>query len=400
MTDLFWPGDDRAGDIFSDNAFLAAMVAVENAWLAVLVSNELAPPAAKADLAALVSIRDVPKLATAAELDGNPVPSLVKMLRERVAVEPARWLHRGLTSQDVVDTALLLCSRKAIQRINAEIRAQVGVLIELADRHAQTPLLARTLTQPALPSTFAVKVVHWLSGVLDAADTLAVLPSLPVQAGGAAGTLAATTELTGTGETALALSDALATALGLAPATPWHTTRSTLTRIGDAFVTCIDAWGHIANDVAMACRHEIGEMAEGRPGGSSSMPHKRNPVLSILIRRAALAAPSFGAALHSASAASVDERADGGWHAEWAILRTLSRRAVSCAAQTTELLQRLVVDAKRLAQNLHSAPGLLDEQRSISELISRAALSEYTGATSQLVESTLRRARQHQKEGT
>lgn len=398
MTDLFWPGDFRACEIFSDSAFLAAMAAVENAWLTLLVAQGVAPATAQTDLTAVVSKDDVAELADAAEQDGNPVPGLARLLRARVAAEPARWLHRGLTSQDVVDTALMLCGRQALERIGAEIATQIEILIELAERHDGTPMLARTLTQPALPSTLGVKVAHWLSGVLDAVDTLNVLPSLPVQAGGAAGTLAAATELAGTPEAAIALCDALADALGLAPSAPWHTARSVLTRIGDVCVTCTDAWGHIANDVAMSSRSEIGEMGEGRPGGSSSMPHKRNPVLSILIRRAALTAPALGAVLHQASSASVDERADGGWHAEWATLRTLARHTVSCAAQTTELLQTVAVNSQQLAENLQVAHGLFSEQHSMAELTGRAARSDYTGAAAQLVESTLQRARQHQKE--
>ena len=108
-------------------------------------------------------------------------------------------MHRGLTSQDVIDTALVLCLRDALSRVGGEIATQVGTLAGLAERHHHTPMLARTLTQPALPSTVGMKVANWLSGVLDAADAVAALPPLPVQAGGAAGTLAAATELTGSG---------------------------------------------------------------------------------------------------------------------------------------------------------------------------------------------------------
>jgi 3-carboxy-cis,cis-muconate cycloisomerase len=240
----------------------------------------------------------------------------------------------------------------------------------------------------------------WLSGVLDAVDTVAALPPLPVQAGGAAGTMAAATELAGSSGEALALSDALANALGLALATPWHTTRSVITRTGDALVTCCDAWGHVATDVATASRPEVSELAERRGGGSSTMPHKRNPVLSVLIRRACLAAPALGATLHAASAASVDERSDGGWHTEWATLRTLARRTVVAAAQTTELLAGLRIDCQQAAANLAAAGDLLAEQRAMAELTGRTALSEYTGATDQLIDAALQRARHYLKEET
>jgi 3-carboxy-cis,cis-muconate cycloisomerase len=400
MTDLFWPGDQRAGDVMSDAAFLAAMVHVENAWLNALVDAGVAPAAAQADLTSLVSADDAETLAAGAEADGNPAIGLVALLRERTGGETARWVHRGLTSQDIIDTALMLCLREALSRIRSELTAQVRTLAGLAERHHGSPMLARTLTQPALPSTVGAKVANWLSGVLDAADTLAALPALPVQSGGAAGTLAATTELTGSAAEAIALSDAFASTLGLQAAAPWHTTRSMITRAGDALVGSCDAWAHIAADIATGSRHEIGELAEGRGGGSSTMPHKNNPVLSVLIRRTALTAPALGATLHAASSASVDERSDGGWHAEWATLRILTRRTVVAAGQTTELLSSLSIDTNRAAANLSAAGDVLAEQRSMTELTGRPASSDYVGASDHLVDAVLQRARQHLKEAT
>lgn len=393
MTDLLWPGEHRAGHIFSDAAFLTAMARVENAWLSVLVDAGIAPDSARADLTATIAATDVEEVAVAAETTGNPVPGLVTLLRDRTGGEPARWLHRGLTSQDVVDTALMLCLRDALERIHDETVAQVRRLAELAETYRDSPMLARTLTQPALPTTIGMKVAHWLGGVLDAADSLAALPALPVQAGGAAGTLAAATELADSPGDAVTLSGRLAAALDLTDTPPWHTTRSVLTRVGDALATCCDAWGHIAGDVAIGSRAEVGELAEGRGGGSSTMPHKSNPVLSILIRRAALVAPSLSAAVHVASAASVDERSDGGWHAEWATLRTLSRHTVVAAAQTAELLAGLVIDTDRAAANLAAAGDLLAEQRSMTELTGRTARRDYTGAAGHLIDVVLQRAR-------
>jgi 3-carboxy-cis,cis-muconate cycloisomerase len=398
VTDLFWPGDQRAGDLMSDAAFLAAMALVENAWLRVLIDADVAPAAAAADLTALVVAGDAETLAMAAERDGNPVIGLVDLLRHRSHAETAPWLHRGLTSQDVIDTAMMLCLRDALAAINQQVISQVGTLAALVETH-RTPMLARTLTQPALPSMVAAKLANWLSGVLDAADTVAGLPKLPVQAGGAAGTLAAATELTGSAPAALALPDALATALDLAAARPWHTTRSAVTRIGDALVTCCDAWAHIANDVLIGSRAEIAEMAEGSTGRSSTMPHKNNPVLSVLIRRAALTTAPLAATLHAASGASIDERADGGWHAEWATMRTLARRTIVAAAQTSDLLSELVIDTERTGANL-AAAAVLAEQQSITELTGRAPLASYTGASEHLIDAALQRATHHLKEAT
>ena len=400
MTDLFWPGDQRAGDVMSGSAFLTAMVEVENAWLAALVNSGVAPPAARVDLTERVSEADVEAIAAGAEADGTPVVGLVALLRDRTGGEPARWLHRGLTSQDVVDTALMVCLRDGMSVIRDELTAQVRSLATMVEANQHSPMLARTLTQAALPSTVGARMANWLSGVLDAADIVAALPSLPVQAGGAAGTLSAATELTGSPDAALGLCDAFASAVGLAAAAPWHTTRSVITRAGDAMVTCCDAWGHIANDVATASRTEIGEMTEGTGGRSSTMPHKANPVLSVMIRRAALTAPALGATLHTAAAAGVDERSDGGWQAEWATLRTLTRRALVAACETTEMIANLEIDTGRAESNLAAAGDILAEQRSMAELAGRPVHSTYLGAIDHLVDAVLQRAGDHLKQAT
>jgi 3-carboxy-cis,cis-muconate cycloisomerase len=258
-------------------------------------------------------------------------------------------------------------------------------------------MLARTLTQAALPSTAGVKLARWLTAVLDAAEPLSEL-RLPVQAGGAAGTLAAAVELSGSADGAISLGDALAVALGLAPAPPWHTTRSAVTRIGDALVGCCDAWGYIAADIATGSRPEIGELVEAGAGGSSTMPHKNNPVRSVLIRRTAMSAGPLAATLHTASAMSVDERSDGAWHAEWATMRTLARRAVVAAAHATELLDGLRIDADRARANLAAAEGVLSEQRTMTELTGRAPIPNYTGAAEQLVDSAMQRASHYLKD--
>jgi 3-carboxy-cis,cis-muconate cycloisomerase len=394
MIDLFWPGDHLAGDLMSDRAFLAAMVAVEQAWLDGLVDAGLAPEDARADVAGLVAEGDVEAIARRADVDGNPVSALVAVFRERANGPTARWLHRGLTSQDVLDTALIVCVRDALARIGNECAAQVRAMADLAERHRGTKALARTLTQAALPTTLGTRFARWLDGVLEVAEPLAELRSaLPVQVGGAVGTLAAATELGGSVDGAIALGDALADQLGLARALPWHTTRSTITRIGDALVSCCDAWGHLAADVATASRPEIGEMSESSGGGSSTMPHKHNPVRSVLIRRAALTAPPLGSTLHAASAASVDERSDGAWHAEWATLRTLARHTVVAATHASDLVSGLRVDEARVAANLTGAGDLLAEQRTMSELSGRDILSDYTGAADRIIDATLSRAR-------
>lgn len=401
MTDVFWPGDHLAGDLMSDAAFLRAMVAVEQGWLDGLVDAGIAPEQARTPLAGYLDDDDAENIARGADSDGNPVSGLVALLRQRTPDPASRWLHRGLTSQDVVDTALMACLRDALDRVAQDAATQIDALATLTESHRSTEMLARTLTQAALPSTVGVKVASWLTGVLDAAEPLAgVRDSLPVQVGGAVGTLAAIVELAGSVDLAIALSDGLAVSVGLAPAPPWHVTRSPITRVGDLLVGCCDAWGHIAADVATGSRPEIGEFAEGHGGGSSTMPHKNNPVRSVLIRRTALTAGPLAATLHIASATSVDERADGAWHAEWATIRTLARRTVVAAAHTCELLAGLRIDDDRAAANLAGAGELRAEQQTMTELTGREPNPSYLGAGNLLVDAALDRARRYRKDAS
>ncbi len=184
----------------------------------------------------------------------------------------------------------------------------------------------------------------------------------------------------------------VARALDLDPVPPWHTNRAPFTRYADALVRANDAWGHIANDVLLLARPEIAELAEpvveGR-GGSSTMPQKANPVLSLLIRRAALAAPGQAAQLHLAAATVVDERPDGAWYTEWSTLAALSRHTLTAASQTTELLDGLRVDTGRMAAVVkQQSSALLAEQRNIRavpdpdlELEPDFDPSHYLGAT-------------------
>jgi len=412
MTDLFWPGDERAGELMSDASLLEAMVRVEAAWLEALIDTGLAPAGSDTDLTATVTADDVEQIAAAAEAGGNPVIPLVRLLRSRVGFDAARWLHRGLTSQDVLDTALVLVTKDVLDRALDELRSQVIALSILAERHAKTPMVGRTLTQHALPTTFGAVVASWLDGLLDAAELVVDTRSmLPAQLGGAVGTLAATVELAalrGLPDAPSVAKKAVAVAgesLGLQVHRPWHTARGPFTRAADALLSCTDAWGHVATDVATLSRTEIGELAEpsgdGR-GGSSTMPHKHNPVLSVLVRRAALTAPGLVSTMHLAAAVTGDQRPDGAWHAEWATLRTLGRRSVVAASQTTELLQGLHVDTARMAASLAtSSHDVLAERRGIADLLDAAHDPDpatYIGIAGDLVVGAVDRGRTFLKE--
>ena len=412
MSDLLWPGDHRAGEHLTDAAVVRAALRVETAWLAALVEAGVAPAAAELELAEAVgdlAPTDLARLAVSAEAGGNLVIPLLTLVRERLGrrhPEAAHWVHRGLTSQDVLDTALVLALRDTVDAVLALLEEQVAVLAGLAERHRADPMAGRTLTQHAVPITFGLKAAQWLHGVLDARDDLReVRDRLPVQVGGAAGTLAAPAELlrltNGTGD-AVGLAGSLGDRLGLPYAPPWHTNRAPLTRAADAMVRATDAWGRIASDVLVLARPEIAELAEpagdGR-GGSSTMPQKANPVLSVLVRRAALTAPGLAAQLHLAAATTVDERPDGAWHTEWSSLARLGRHTLTAASHTAELLAGLHVDTGRMARLVQAAgSGLLAEQRSIAGLVDPDGLPDfdpthYLGSNDALIDLLVARAR-------
>ena len=305
--DLLWPGDERAGTLFSDAAFLDAMVRAEQAWLAALAAAGIAPRAVP--LTGVVGADDLDALAHGAESGGNPVIGLVGLLRERTGSE---WVHRGLTSQDVLDTALVLCLRDALDAVLADGERQARALAGLAREHRGSVMAGRTLTQHAVPVTFGLKAASWLLGLTDAMTAVGEVrrETLAVQAGGAAGTLAASVELAREAsdpvEAAALVLRTFADSLRLQGGVPWHTRRSPLTRAADALVELSDTWGRIGGDVALLARPEIGELREATGGGSSTMPGKANPVLSILLRRHALAAPGLASTLHVAAASYVD----------------------------------------------------------------------------------------------
>jgi 3-carboxy-cis,cis-muconate cycloisomerase len=422
MADLFWPGDERADLAFDQGNFLETMAEVEVSWLMALRQSGIAPGTSDHSSLDLVTARDLDRVAEAAEASGNAVVPLVALMRERLThlgeTDAATWLHRGLTSQDVLDTAAVLCARTTAQGVLERLDQSTAALALLAAHHRHDLMAGRTLTQHAVPITFGLKAAQWLQGLLDARDDLRAL-RFPIQVGGAAGTLSALAEITGDADAARFVVADCARILHLDVSVPWHTNRATFTRYADALVRATDAMGHVANDVLLLARPEIAELhepgAHGR-GGSSTMPHKQNPVLSVLVRRAALTAPGLGAQLHLASAGAVDERPDGAWHTEWSTLATLSRRALVASSQTAELVEGLRVDTSRMAANVKQhTDSLLAERDSLSQLTAgRAAsasersvetsgasdqsrpreASSYLGATQQFIDEILERVEQ------
>ncbi|WP_051840692.1 3-carboxy-cis,cis-muconate cycloisomerase [Streptomyces sp. NRRL F-5126] len=367
----------RAEAATDDRALLRALVAAE----AALARAQGAPGEAADAIASAVDALDVRELALAARAGGNPVIPLASALRAAVGDRWARYVHRGATSQDIVDTALMLVATHTRRLVLADLERASAALARLAAAHRDTVMPGRTLTQHAVPTTFGLKAAGWRSLVLDARDRLDAVV-LPAQLGGAAGTLAAL------GDSPLATAAAYARELGLAdPGLPWHTLRTPVADLAAALAFTCGALGKTAVDVLTLCRTEVGEVAEGSGGGSSAMPHKANPVHATLIAAAARQAPAHLSVLFGAVPAE-DERPAGAWHAEWAPLRELLRLAGGAAAHAAELAEGLRVFPGRMAENLARTGGLIVSERFSVELgraearrlLDRAAAADVTFA--------------------
>jgi 3-carboxy-cis,cis-muconate cycloisomerase len=283
---------------------------------------------------------------------GNPVPPLVRALQDAVGEDAARAVHVGATSQDILDTALVLLARNAIAAIDGDLAAAAAAAARLAAAHRDDAVMGRTLMQQALPTTFGLKAAGWLAGLDGARLRLAeVVASLPVQYGGAAGTLVASS---GSG---VALRSALATELGLADtAAPWHTVRLPIADLAGALGATAGVLATVAVDVVLMAQTEVAEVSEGGDsrGGSSAMPHKRNPIAAISARACARRAPGLVATLFAAMEQE-HERAAGAWHSEWPTLTDLLSTVGSAASWLAESLTGLRPDVDRMAATVTSA---------------------------------------------
>lgn len=356
MSSLFDPlfGADRVADRLDDASWVAALVAVEVALAHAAAEHGLVPAAdadAIADAAATLQV-DPADLGRAAVEGGNPVIPLVRLLR--AATGPAgRSVHPGATSQDVLDTAAMLLVGWSGEIVLDDLRGAADAAARLAAAHRDTPMIARTLGQQAVPTTFGLVAAGWSAGLDRARTGLAVeLAHLPVQLGGAAGTLAA---LHPHGP---AVAASLAARLGLSDAAPWHTERTRIGVLAGALAVAAGACAKPATDVVLLAGTELGEVREAAPGDSSSMPHKRNPIAAITARAAARRAPALAAVLLAGE--HEHQRAAGAWHAEWQTLTELLRATGGAAARLRSCLDGLIVDPPRMAANLTLTAGALD----------------------------------------
>jgi len=367
----------RGGVEADDTAWLQAMLDAEAGLARALERAGLAPAGAgeAVTAAARAGNFDPNELGGLAALTGNPVPGLARALARQVPQTAVSAVHRGATSQDIVDTAAMLLAKRGIDVIAADLARAADAAAGLATAHRDSIMIGRTLLQQAVPVTFGLVAAGWLTSLDEARAGLdSVGPRLAVQFGGAAGTLASL------GEAGQRVTALLATELGLAvPVLPWHTDRLRIIDLGTALARVAAVLGKIARDVTLLAQSEVGEVSEGggpadaradqrgadqqapaaspRRGGSSAMPHKRNPVASIAILGCTRQVPGLLATLAAASEQEL-QRAAGAWHAEWEPLTALLRLTGSASSWAADLLPGLVVDTSRMAANLAATKGL------------------------------------------
>lgn len=307
------------------------------------------------------AILDLEAIATASMLAGNIAIPFVKQLTaavRRVDPEAARFVHWGATSQDVLDTALVLQLQQVAAQLDQDLDAAQSACARLTAAHRDTIMVARTWLQHALPTTFGAKTAGWLEALARAQRRLRhdAEQAALLQFGGAAGTLASL------GDAAPAIASALAKELGLAlPNMPWHAHRDRLADMAATLGVLTGTLGKIARDVSLMAQTEIAELAEpGGPGrgGSSTMPHKRNPVSSAAILAAATRVPPLVSTMLSAMAQE-HERALGGWQAEWDVLPQICALTGGALRHVAGMLDGLEVHAANMARNVDATNGLI-----------------------------------------
>lgn len=380
-------GDPAVDVELTDRALVGALLDVEAA-LAEAGADAGAVPAAAAEAIATECrcVRppadarfDPAALGRAAEAAGNPVVPLVRELTAAVPPAARPWVHLGATSQDVLDTGLVLVAVRATGPLLDRLDSAAQAAAALAAGHRDTVMVARTLGQQAAPTTFGLKAAGWLAALLDARERLAeARDRLPVQLGGAAGTLAAL------GPAGAQVADGLAARLGLpASPLPWHTRRQPLLDLTAALGGLLAAAGKIALDVGLLAQTEVSEVREadtGR-GGSSALPQKRNPVDSVLVTAIARRGPGLVGTMFAA-AVGEHERAAGGWHAEWEPLLDLLRLGGGAAGRVARMLAGLAVDGDRMGANLTAGGGLVMAEAVAARLapsLGRTAAHEAVG---------------------
>jgi 3-carboxy-cis,cis-muconate cycloisomerase len=349
--------------VFSARACLQGMLDFEAALARAQAEAGVIPAAAVAPIEACckAELIDVEALCAAAGPAGNLAIPLVRQLTALVVkrdTESGKFVHWGATSQDAIDTGMLLQLREALKLIGRDLAGLIDALAVLCERHRDTPQAGRTWLQQALPVTFGMKVAGWIDGLLRRQARLdqVAQTAMVLQFGGAAGTLASL------GDMGIDVTEALARQLQLGVADmPWHTQRDRLCEVACELGILVGSLGKIARDMSLAMQTEVGELAEpvahGR-GGSSAMPHKRNPVGCAVALTCATRVPGLVSTM-LAGMVQEHERALGGWQAEWDTLPRIAELAAGAVWQMREVAQGLTVDIGRMQANLRATDGLI-----------------------------------------
>jgi 3-carboxy-cis,cis-muconate cycloisomerase len=359
--DLFTTPAMRA--VFSDEARLQHMLDVEAALARAQAKLGLIPAEAAREITAKADVSrfNLPAIGRSTELVGYPIVPLVKALGQACAGDAGRYVHWGATTQDIMDTGLVLQLRAALDLIRQDLKGAEAALIDLARRYRDTPMPGRTHAQHALPITFGFKCAVWLAPLQRHAERLGRLRSeiAVVQFGGAVGTLASL------GADGIRVLDELAAELGLAtPPIAWHVGRDGLAEVAGFLGLLTGSLGKIATDVALLMQAEVGEVAEpyqaGR-GGSTTMPQKRNPIACEFILACAANVRQLVPVMLGAMVQD-HERATGPWHAEWIALPEAFALTAGALHHARALLEGLVVDPARMRRNLDTTQGMISAE--------------------------------------
>ena len=378
-SEIFGPlfSDGEVAGLFDDQAFVRAMLEVEGALARVEARLEIIPASAGERISEVCRtvVLDPQQIGQGTRRDGVPVISLVKALREAVGEHAAPYVHWGATTQDIVDTATMLQIRSAVRIMEQHLAAIIDRLADLADRHRTTVMAGRTHGQQALPVSFGFKVAGWLAPLLrhrrrldDQRDGL-----LQLQFGGAAGTLAAL------GENGLAVMQGLARELNLAvPIMPWHSQRDGIGEFAGWLSMLTASLAKMGQDIILLAQNEVGEVLEsggGDRGGSSSMPQKRNPIVSELIIAAARTNASLLSAIHHAMIQE-HERATHGWQVEWLTLSQMILLTGGALKNAQFLARNIQINAARMQQNLDRSNYLVLAEAAVQALTAEIPRTE------------------------
>jgi 3-carboxy-cis,cis-muconate cycloisomerase len=386
--------------VLSDRGRLQGMLDFEAALARAEARAGVIPSAAAEGIAAKCKAEffDVDALALAAKPAGNVAIPLIKELTRLVAAadkDAARYVHWGATSQDAIDTGLVLQLREALRLIGSDLDRLCESLAELATTHRSTLMVARTWMQQALPTTFGFEVAGWLDAVSRARVRLRETQhrAIMLQFGGAVGTLAAL------GTKGQEVARTLAAELHLSlPSIPWHAQRDRMTELAAVLGVCAGTLGKIARDISLHAQTEVAEAfepgGEGR-GGSSTMPHKRNPVTCATVLSAALRVPGLVSTMLTAMPQE-HERGLGGWQAEWETLPEIVSLTAGALHHLTEIVPHLEIDAAKMSENLELTHGLIYAEAvsmALSVKLGRAKAHELLGAASRRAHSEKRHLR-------